>query len=187
MLYEQLHGGLYYLLPFIHDAKIGIGMNIPKYILIFTCIRRELVGGDTNKGGKVLMVLTTFHRYGLFFVVDGNEGEGACDGFVAFEAVHFFYVYFYKHFEAGVAHVGDAAYELDDGTCGDGLFEIYFVGWDCDHALAGETGGGDKGYFVHEVHSSAAEQGVVVIGSIGEYRFEDARFGIVYSFFSSHD
>lgn len=80
------------------------------------------------------------------------------------------------YFQAGPPDMGNNAPEFNDRSGRYRLGEIYPVAADRDHFLPAETRGCDKGYFIHQVHGSASEKRVVMIGGVRKDRFENPCF-----------
>ena len=119
--------------------------------------------------------LRYFNRFSS--VIYGHESEQARHGLVAVFGIHLLHKKLNAHFQTGIAHVLNVGHQLDQGAAGDGMREIDALGGNRDHFQARKPGGGDEGHLIHEHERGAAKECVVVIGSVGENGFEDARFG----------
>lgn len=119
-------------------------------------------------------------------LIYGYKGEAAVDGCFPAVAVHFFYVDVYVHLQTGISYFAYLSYQFHDGACGDGFVEIDFVAGDGHYFFPAKSSSGDKGHLVHHMHGCASEKGVVVVGSVGKHRLENAGSGSVYSFLYVH-
>ena len=127
-------------------------------------------------GGIILARLFYFYGenfYWSLLLVNGDERECSKHGQLAVVGIHLLDKNLYTYFHAGVADLGHAADQLDDCAVGNRSFKIDTIGRYGNDVQATEAGGCNEGHLVHELHGGAAEEGVVVVGGVGKYGFEN--------------
>ncbi|MCY1175855.1 hypothetical protein D9M73_161110 [compost metagenome] len=102
--------------------------------------------------------------------------------------VHVLDEHIHLHLQAGITHFDHRTHQFDDRARRDRVLEVDPVGRHGHQRQAAEARGGDERHFVHPGQGGAAEQGVVVVGGIGEHRLGHAgnrQFGAALDFLVS--
>lgn len=123
----------------------------------------------------------------LFVLIDRYKCKITGDRLLPLVGIHLLNKYIYSHFEAGITQVSDFSNKLNNRSCRYRVLEIDTVAANGNYLLPAKTGGSNKGYLIHQLHSGTTKKGIVMISITGKYSFENMRFCCFYLFLYGHD
>lgn len=120
------------------------------------------------------------HAGRLPVIINCHKGETPRDGFLSVLIVHLLQEDINLNIKAGGPYLTYLTHQFYDGASGYRLLKVNTIRRNRDTAFAGKAGGGNESNLIHQGHGRTAKERVVMVGSIGEYRFENAGFRRLY-------